>query len=83
MYTGSDLSTLFQDRAEQGITVNALVPAETSGTFLEDNSAMMHAIRYTTRCISMEMEVKIGAEHRKVTILVPEIDVAHEAKISS
>ena len=78
--TYSGLSALFQDRVERGITVNVLVPAETAGTFLEENSTMIHAICYSTRCVEIKIEVNIGAEHRKFTMLVPDVDIVHKAK---
>ena len=73
---------MFQDRVEQGIAVNIFVPAETAGTFLEENSTIIHNIWYSTRCIEMKMEANTGAEHREQTMLVPDMDVAHKAKDS-
>ena len=41
---------------------------------------MIHVSRYSTKCIELKMEAITGAKHRKFTMLVSNMDVAHKAK---
>jgi hypothetical protein len=90
--TDINLSALFQDsdikdpsssddsRVEREFTVRVLIPAEAEGTFLGEYSATINAIRDSTRCIEVDMETNTGAEHSRITIRMPDMDVAHQAE---
>jgi hypothetical protein len=75
-----DPSLSDNSRVERGITVNVLVPAEVVGTFLGQDCATMNAIQDITGCIEMDMEGNIRADHRRITMHVPTMDVAHQVE---
>jgi hypothetical protein len=76
----SNLSALFQDRVERGITVRVQVPTEATGTFIGEYSTTINTIRDSTRYTEMNLEAYTGADHSSVTMLVPDMDVAQEAE---
>ena len=80
MDTDNNLSALFRDSVERGIMANVLVLMEVAGVFLGEYSATINDIRDSTWCSDMNMEVNIGTDHSKITILVPDTDGAHKAE---
>ena len=78
--TDINLSVVFQNKVQEGITFNILVLVEATGTFIGEYSAPIDAIRASTRCTEMDMETNTGTDHSRIIMLVPGMDIAHRAK---